>query len=409
MSLSRNDRGWALDGVPVGRTLAPASAEEAATVLAEARSAGDTVVPIGRGTRAFTGAPAARIDIGLLTAGLDRVLAYEPADLTVTVETGVAIRTLDLTLAEHGQRLPCPVRDGRGTVGGLVACAPDGLLTLAHGRVRDGVIGATLACPDGTLARGRGRVVKNVAGYDTPRLVVGSLGTLALITDVTFRLLPRPAVEATVVVPAPDAAALAATEAFMAAGGQPVFADVLHQDGSARLVIGIEGGATRVTGEIHRLATLLGAAGSAHHVASPEEAAGIRLGVDDLLGTGGTDRVALRLTGPRAADPAVKQALDGEAATDGLVLERALVRPWLESATFVYAGPGGPSAAGTGRLLAVARRHGPVVLITAPAAVLGAVDVWGPPPGDLVLMRRVRTAFDPDGVLASGRFVGGLS
>src|SRR5918912_825890 len=146
------------------------------------------------------GSPPRAADLGLDLRRLNNVLAYEPADLTLSVQAGVSFAALAAALAAHGQRLAldCP-RPEAATLGGLVAANLAGPRRLRYGTVRDMLIGVRAAHPDGTLSRGGGMVVKNVSGYDMMKLYTGSLGTLAVLVELNFKLAARPPSEGTAV------------------------------------------------------------------------------------------------------------------------------------------------------------------------------------------------------------------
>ena len=132
---------------------------------------------------------------------LDRILDHQAADMTVTVESGCPLTTLQDELASAGQWLPLdPPRPERTTVGGLVAANLGGPLRASQGGVRDLLLGLHLVGAGGTLIRGGGRVVKNVAGYDLPKLHVGALGSVGVVVQATFKVRPRPEREAAVVI-----------------------------------------------------------------------------------------------------------------------------------------------------------------------------------------------------------------
>jgi glycolate oxidase FAD binding subunit len=133
-----------------------------------------------------------RIGEDLTTEGLDRVLEYEPGDLTCVVEAGIRLSALQAELAKHGQRLSLDP-PGDPTIGACLAANLSGPLRHRFGAPRDLVLGVTLVLADGTIANAGGKVVKNVAGYDLGKLVCGSRGTLALIGRVSLRLHPLPA------------------------------------------------------------------------------------------------------------------------------------------------------------------------------------------------------------------------
>jgi glycolate oxidase FAD binding subunit len=171
----------------------PGNEQELAQVLQRANEAGLAVIPRGGGTKPTWGNPPSRADVVLSVERLDRIIEHAWADLTVTVEAGCTIQKLQETLAPHGQRLALdPLWPDRATVGGVLSTNDSGALRLRFGALRDLVIGVTLALPDGTLARSGGKVVKNVAGYDLPKLATGALGTLGVITRASFRLHPLP-------------------------------------------------------------------------------------------------------------------------------------------------------------------------------------------------------------------------
>jgi glycolate dehydrogenase FAD-binding subunit len=183
----------AVPGVEPQLILEPATEQQLADALRLSNESNFAVIPRSGGTKLGWGNPPARADIILSTTRLNRVLEHAWADLTVTVEAGCTIQTLQDTLAQHGQRLALdPLWPEKATIGGILSTNDSGALRLRFGALRDLIIGVTIALPDGTLARSGGKVVKNVAGYDLPKLVTGALGTLGVITRAVFRLHPRP-------------------------------------------------------------------------------------------------------------------------------------------------------------------------------------------------------------------------
>jgi len=175
--------------------VSPANEGELAEVLRRSNEAGIAVIPRGGGTKLGWGNPPSQAEMVLSTARLNEITEHAFADLTVSVEAGCTIQKLQETLAKHGQRLALdPFWPEKATVGGVLSANDSGALRLRFGALRDLIIGVTLALPDGTLASSGGKVVKNVAGYDLPKLATGALGTLGVITRAVFRLhpLPRP-------------------------------------------------------------------------------------------------------------------------------------------------------------------------------------------------------------------------
>jgi len=185
--------GDAVCGVQPRIVVEPESEQQVAEVLRVANGAGLAVIPRGGGSKLSWGNPPDRADIILSTARLDKIIEHAWADLTASVEAGCTICKLQSALAQHGQRLALdPLWPERATIGGVLSTNDSGSLRLRFGALRDLIIGVTLALPDGTLASSGGKVVKNVAGYDLPKLVTGALGTLAVITRAVFRLHPLP-------------------------------------------------------------------------------------------------------------------------------------------------------------------------------------------------------------------------
>src|SRR5438552_2261238 len=182
-----------------------ADERQTASVLRCTNQAGLAVIPFGGGTKLGWGNPPRTADVVLSVRRMNQVTEHAWADLTVTVEAGCTIAELQRTLAQHGQRLAIdPLWPERATIGGILATNDSGPLRARFGALRDLIIGVTLVLPDGTVAKSGGKVVKNVAGYDLPKLATGSLGTLAVITQAVFRLHPLPHETRTLTFAAPD-------------------------------------------------------------------------------------------------------------------------------------------------------------------------------------------------------------
>ena len=193
----------AVDGVVPQMVIEPGNPDEVAAALKIATGAGLKVIPRGGGSKMDWGNrlfgwrtgiyERGSDDLILSTRRLNRVVEHAWGDMTATVEAGCTFQKFQQTLAEHGQRLALdPLWPDQATIGGILATNDSGPLRVRFGSLRDLIIGITLALPDGTLAKSGGKVVKNVAGYDLPKLATGSLGTLGVITQAIFRLHPVP-------------------------------------------------------------------------------------------------------------------------------------------------------------------------------------------------------------------------
>ena len=191
-------------GRAAGWVVRPRSADDLAAVLAAADERGWGVVPRGGGTRMAWGAPPTRCDVVLETGGLDQILEHVPGDHVAVVGAGASLALLAGRLRASGgppQRLMLDPPGGEGTtVGGVAAAAAAGPRRHRHGTPRDLVLGARFVLADGTTARSGGKVVKNVAGYDLAKLLVGSRGTLAVLVELSLKLHPEPEAAVTVVV-----------------------------------------------------------------------------------------------------------------------------------------------------------------------------------------------------------------
>jgi glycolate oxidase FAD binding subunit len=182
-----------VSGVQPNFVIEPSTESQLAELLRLSNEAGLAVIPRGGGTKLAWGNPPASADLILSTTRLNKIIEHAWADLTVSVEAGCTIQKLQQTLAQHGQRLALdPLWPEKSTVGGILSTNDSGALRLRFGALRDLIIGVTIALPDGTLASSGGKVVKNVAGYDLPKLVTGAFGTLGVITRAVFRLHPLP-------------------------------------------------------------------------------------------------------------------------------------------------------------------------------------------------------------------------
>ncbi|MEB3220781.1 MAG: FAD-binding oxidoreductase [Candidatus Sericytochromatia bacterium] len=402
-----------VDGLVPGRAVAPSTPAEVAATLLAAREAGEAVIPWGGGTHQATGGLPARYDVALDMRGLDAVRAHTPQDLTVTVEAGVTLARLQQVLAGHGQHLPIEVEaPERATIGGLIGSGVAGPSRLGRGTLRDLLLWTEVATPEGRLVRGGAQVVKSVAGYDTPKLHIGALGSLGVVTAACFRLMPRPVarrlVRVAVETPAAVGLALAAP---MAAGLQPCLMTVsrgpaawggaYRPDGYV-VSCGFEGAAPAVDAAADRLtAALRGLAVTPAVLAN----VGCEMAVDALMAPRGWGSLRVRCL---TASDRVPTLLDDLAA-----LPDPPTAIWAEAGNgVVRAAWGEVPDAPDAWWQALRRVIGPpggtwVVEAAPPAWKRCGLEVWGPERPDWALMRGLKRAWDPAGVLAPGRTPGG--
>ncbi len=390
----------AVDGAPAGLVARPADTEQVAGVLRAAAAHGLSVVPRGHGTKLTWGTAPTSADVLLDLSGLDQVLDHAAGDLIVAAQAGTPLAAVQERVAEGGQRLVLDETVPGSTVGGILATNTSGPRRTAVGTARDLLIGITMVRADGVVAKAGGRVVKNVAGYDLGKLLIGSSGTLGVIVDATFRLHPLPAASSWLSVPVVDPAqALQVAQSVVHAQVVPAAVEVDWTSSGGTLSVLLEGREDGVAGRVRTTRSLLGA----DAVESTEAPAGGAAYPWDLNATGDDRTTNLKLTFVLSGLGEVLAAADATGAR---------VRGSAGSGVAYAALPAGTSAdearAAVGRLRAACTAvGGTAVVVDAPAAVKDAVDVWGPIPA-LDLMRRVKDQFDPDHRLSPGRFVGGI-
>ncbi len=382
----------------------PGSVDDVATLLRDASRDGLGVLPRGGGTKLDWGRPPHRADLVLSTTRLDRVLEHAWADMTATVEAGCTVARLQHALAEQGQRLACdPLWPERATIGGILATNDNGPLRARFGALRDLIIGVTLVLPDGTVAKSGGKVVKNVAGYDLPKLATGSLGTLAVITQAVFRLHPLPHATRTLTFAAPDADPLCEL-ALAIQGSQLAFVSLQIRTGRSvepGLDVAFEGtraGLDSQQDELLRLAASVTRVDPAASAWRAREA--LWQGSEPaVVGAFSVLPTELRAFSAQLDEVSTAPPLDWRVVAQGVGVGHFRLEGVSSDALI---------AALHGLRTAVERRDGTLVVLVAPEDVKTRFDVWGSPGDALPLLQRVKQQLDPQGTLSPGRFVGGL-
>jgi glycolate oxidase FAD binding subunit len=355
--------------VPAGAefVVAPGSLEEARDAIVVAADAGMTVGFWGGGTHRGIGNPV-EADVMITTSRLDRVVDWQPEDLTVVVEPGVSVAALGAILSERGQTAVLPEDPGDTTVGGVVAAGVSAFRRLRFGPTRDRVLEVHLVTGYGEIVRAGGSVVKNSTGYDLSRLATGSLGSLGFIGRIRLKIWADPIASATVAVPDVESARLSVYRPLAA----------LEQDGrGAVYLVGTED-------EIAAQADLLeGTVDEGLLWPDPIEAP-IRFAMRipprfvaaavEELGTMGGRRYV--------ASFGVGEVIVGMQESDVAVLGR--LRSWSENL------------------------GGSLVLLDAPPDVSANFGAWGTVPSSAAMQRRVKDAFDPAGICNPGILPGGI-
>ncbi len=355
-----------------------------------------------------------RPGVAIDTRALCRVIDYPHADMTITAQAGITASALQSILAAKNQRLLIDVPQAdRATLGGVFATNTCGPRRLGFGRPRDQIIGVSFVTSEGIEVKGGGRVVKNVAGYDFPKLLTGSMGTLGIITQMTLKVRPLPEASAIAWVPFGTLDAAGATlDALNTSGTRPVALELLNPT-AARLVgeplnleadgwvvaIGLEDNASSVRWQLNRLMIELGRADLT--VREEEGAAGLWSALTEFQAGQHGPLCCVASLPPSRVVSVLNQVDHHRWATqahagNGIVRLHALGDWSLEQA-----------AADVHRLRALCVADGGNTIVArCPTEWKERLGVWGEPRPDWVLAAKVKQALDPLGALNPGRFVG---
>jgi glycolate oxidase FAD binding subunit len=407
----------AVDGQLPRWVVRPASIDQLGRIVALAHDDGLAVVPRGGGSALELGHPPARVDVLVDLSGLDQVLEYNPDDLTITVQAGITAGTLATLLAPRRQFLALdPPGAAARTLGGMTATNASGPLRARYGTMRDLLLGVRFVQADGVVTWGGAKVVKSVSGYDVPKLMVGALGTLGVLGELTLRLHPLPDAERSwLVLLASAEAAQAFIERVIASPLQPnrieffndrALRSVPVEAAAAGVALSIGSVAEAVREQGERLGVMAMADGA--RIVPLPEAFWSRAARASTEGNGAILHVAslpsqLAETERAIGDVIRTAAPRGEVWISGCAgLGTFRVRVGNASAA--------ETAVATTRLRArVTELTGSVVIARGPAELRKAVDPWGPvETGPFALMRALKDEFDAKRVLNPGRFVGGL-
>lgn len=431
-------REYAVDGIVPAKVVRPKSAEQAAETVRFAYAEKLAAIPCGARTKLGVGMPPARYDLALDVSELNGVAHYDPGDLTLSVDAGVTLSAIDGLLAENNQFLPLgvPFFD-RATIGGTIASGMDSTLRQGYGTARDFLIGAEFINGTGALTKSGGRVVKNVTGYDLHKLLIGSLGTLAVVTRLNFRTFPRAPLRRGFLAAfdneqdalsmrdkiASSALAPALLEIFSPEASRLLFGTgakvpaPLVGAGSWQVCLGFEGNAEiceRYARDIAQFARESSAhdslaLGEAQFAAIAEQA---REAVPLLLGASPLP-ILFRFSGMPAETAALVRALRSFANSSWIPSAMALHSQGVVHLALL------PAATEESLLRQVAYFWKSIASLRGmldfhvsipfcPAEWKRELNVWSAPRADLPMMQRVKRAFDPENVLAPARFVGGI-
>ena len=437
---------YAVDGLSPMAVAVPENRRQAADVMRWAADNRVTVFPRGGGTKLGLGNPPETVGLVLDLSRLNRVIDYQPGDMTATVEAGITIEELQRELATARQFVPLesPL-PRRATVGGALSTASVGAMAHAYGPPRDWLIGIGVLGADGLTTKAGGRVVKNVTGYDLNKLYTGSLGTLAVIIEATFKVSPLQPQERMLAAPfasMTDAVAAgrellnhpAGPVSYLAASSglaRHLLSHILQPAQDQRLPGGEWPSLTQALQESMGglgLCFFSGRAAAVRRRVDETSAALLRSGADDAAPTGADAAAAarqwaadlgwqddfaptlsLKLSAPRRVIPALTDAC----LRIGLLESpsEALADPGFGAVRLFFWGESDDAGvletiAETRR--AAARHGGTAIVETCHPSIKAQLDVWGEEPPAMELMRRLKQQFDPQRLLNPGRFLGRL-
>jgi glycolate oxidase FAD binding subunit len=381
----------------------PASTEEVSEILRVCSQLKLAVHSCGGDTKAAWG-KASAANIRVSTKRLTGVLDHSWGDLTATVGAGTTWQDMQATLAKHSQRVALdPLFPSSATVGGVLATNDSGLLRLKYGSLRDLVLGMTIVLADGTIARTGGKVVKNVAGYDLPKLLTGSFGTLGIITEATFRLHGLPQQTAAYTIESPEIAPLADLMSAVLKNGLSVERMQLR-NGTLAYALDIE------------LASL-------PEVLATQAETMRELASALVVSSAASEAFSARNRLFEHRGPTMLKVTALPVKLAGLVAGFAQLNALPDHTCFCVADPVGIVSAqivianedASERLSDVvtdlrarlAPSGGSVTVLERGALPLD-IDPWGPPPASINVMRAIKHEFDPDRLLNPGIFVGGI-
>lgn len=425
---------YAIDGVSPQAVVQAENAEQIIALLKVANEQDWVVVPFGGGTRQHVGFLPERVDIVLSTERLNAIEIYDPGDLTISLQAGVNVANTVIACSKHRQMLPIEVGAG-STIGGALATAASGPLRAAHGGLRDFCIGINFITGDGAAGRGGGRVVKNVAGYDLMKLMIGSYGSLGVIVSANFKLFPLPQQTMTCICEFASTAELFAFRdrllksplSFLSAevispaaleylsDAEPrdpdTWAPASPVEKSEKWELALRfAGSDRVLARCRQ--ELVGCA-FREITASEEQDFWIKLGTfEKRVIQRHRNAMIFHLETPIAESQTALEAAQ-TAATDYNFVAAAIGRSTLGSfvVAFLPLAIDPPAvtqfASAASDFRSRLSRAASAIAVRCPREAKPHFDVWGSTPTDVELMQKIKHALDPKGILNRGRFVTG--
>ncbi len=426
-------KGFAVDGKIPKAIVSPEAVDEVSEIVAYANAHRLAIIPRGNGTKMGIGGIPQKIDIVLSTGQLNRIADRDCENLTLSVESGLTLNEVQRDLEVRGYFLPLdPPFTDKATLGGIVAANSSGPRRLLHGTARDLITGIKAVFPNGDIVASGGKTVKNVSGYDMVKLLIGSFGTLGIICEITFNLLPLPEKKCTLLVPFPGLDE-AYTFVYDLIGSQllPASVDLLNatatdkvkhpmsfQKGKYLVAIGLEGVTEAVERQISEI-----------------EGMGKKRGALDVVDVGSEQHEDFWIAIRDFAQELAKDSLNlislksnvliskggellksYEKIANGLGMECAFISRCGNGILYSHVLVGEDLDSKVDSLIELiaqftsqaSQYEGNLAVESSSPSVKERVDVWGKPRGDYRIMRRIKEGIDPAGTLNPGRFIGGM-
>ena len=425
---------YAVDAVIPKAAARPGTPQEIAELVKFAAAENLAIIPTGARTKLAIGMPPARYDLAIDVARLDRVISYDPGDLTLSVEPGIPLSRLAQILAEHNQFLPLDVPFfERATVGGTLASGVDSPLRQLYGTPRDFVLGMEFVTGEGSLAKSGGRVVKNVTGYDLHKLMLGAIGSLGVITRINFKTFPLPSATATFIASFSTMPAAAAFNSLIHKSPMRCQAIEVLSPSAATLLS--ESASSLADAPLNSFVVAMRISGNDDVLSRCER---------DLRTMAENSATSLRgftrLNAPREQHlwtairefPSTRQSHPAAVLFKATCLRSdfaaffedtsALAQQHSIKISHMFHGcgicyfrlesppdsPDNLAAACQELLQRAAKSVRGASILWCPAELKRHLNIWDPPREDFPLMQQLKRAFDPRNIFAPGRFVGGL-
>lgn len=411
---------FVLDGFGPLASARPSSLPELAELIRQARAEDTAIYPLGGQTKLGLGMPPTKLGCAVDLRDLAAVIDFPARDMTVTVQTGIAVKTLQEMLSKENLRLPIDVpQAGRATLGGILAANTSGPRRYGYGTLRDYVIGIGAINDEGNEFKAGGRVVKNVAGYDLCKLLVGSLGTLGVITQATLKLRPLAEERAVLCLLCEPASVESILTGVHGSRTRPTSVDLLNRTAaqavftSAKIVtpdaqwivlVGYEGNAAAVHWQVQQIVKEVG---SLCQVVARLSFT-VRVLHDALVEFAAWPDARLAFKANMLPSTVAAFCRDADQDSD-----RPALRAHAGNGIVHGAWPGDLTRSQATSMLSIWRERakagqGSVIVSRCPSEWKSTLDVWGPAPGDAWLMREVKAKFDPRRIFNPGRFIDGI-